>query len=171
MICPPDSAAAREALAAGASLVGEDDLIAQIQDGTIEFDRLLCHSDSSAKLNKAAGVGQILGPKGLMPSSKTGTVVGNPRNAIAAMTGTTEYREKRGVVRLGIGQLGFSPEELQRNVVAFMAAVKKDMELISERIQKEIHEVVLSSTNGPGFSLNGEFRSPNSLPTKDLTIW
>jgi large subunit ribosomal protein L1 len=93
-----------------------------------------------------------------------------------------------GVIRMAIGQLGFTPEEMQRNVKAFMDTLKKDIAQLSERTAKEIHEVVstklrstaieivrltprqvLSSTNAPGFTLSGEFRGPNSIPTKELS--
>ena len=141
VICPPDSPAAEEAKQAGASLVGEDSLLDAIKEGRIEFKQLLCHHDSAQKLNKAQ-VGRILGPKGLMPSTKTGTIVKNVAATIKGMIGGTEYRERVGVVRLAIGQLAFTPEQMQANIRAFMALLKKDIDRISEQIGKEIHEVV-----------------------------
>lgn len=168
VIAPEDSAAGKAAKAAGASLVGEDHVFDMIKDGRIEFDRCLCHVDSLAKLSKS-GVARILGPRGLMPSAKTNSVVKDVSNSVKDMVGASEYRERMGVVRMSIGQLGFTPEEMQRNIKAFIDALKKDMAALSDRISKEIHEVVLSSTNGPGLSLNGELRSANSIPTKDLS--
>ncbi|KAH3905500.1 hypothetical protein HBI56_206410 [Parastagonospora nodorum] len=168
VIAAPDSKAAAEARAEGAVLVGEDDIFAQIKEGIIEFDRCLCHIDSLQKLNKAA-LGRQLGPKGLMPSAKTGTVVTNVGASVRNMVGASEYRERMGVVRMAVGQLGFTPEEMQRNVKAFMDAVKKDIAQLSLKITKEIHEVVLSSTNAPGFTLNGDFRGANSIATKELS--
>jgi large subunit ribosomal protein L1 len=141
VFAPPDSKAAADARAAGAVLVGEDDVFAQIKEGTVEFDRCLCHVDSLQKMNKA-GLGRILGPKGLMPSTKTGTVVTQVESSVRALVGGSEYRERLGVIRMAVGQLGFTPEEMQRNVKAFMDAVKKDMAQMSDRISKEIHEVV-----------------------------
>jgi large subunit ribosomal protein L1 len=141
VIAAPDSKAAAEARSAGASLVGEDDIFAQIKEGIIDFDRCLCHSDSLAKLNKA-GLGRVLGPKGLMPSTKTGTVVTSVGAAVRNMVGGSEYRERLGVIRMAVGQLGFTPDEMQRNVKAFMDALKKDIAQMSDRISKEIHEVV-----------------------------
>ncbi|KAL5117405.1 hypothetical protein ACEQ8H_004721 [Pleosporales sp. CAS-2024a] len=168
VIAAPDSAAAAEARAAGAVLVGEDEIFAQIKEGKIEFDRCLCHVDSLQKLNKAQ-VGRQLGPKGLMPSMKTGTVVTNVGASVRGLVGGSEYRERLGVIRMAVGQLGFTPEEMQSNVKAFMDALKKDLVQISERINKEIHEVVLSSTNSPGFTLNGDFRGPNSIAPRELS--
>ncbi|KAF2702981.1 ribosomal protein L1 [Pleomassaria siparia CBS 279.74] len=168
VICPPGSKAAAEAKAAGASLVGEDEIFDKIKEGVIDFDRCICHTDSLQKLNKA-GVARILGPRGLMPSNKTGTVVSQVASTVQNMVGGSEYRERLGVIRMAVGQLGFTPEQMQTNVKAFMDTLKKDIAQMSDRITKEIHEVVLSSTNAPGFSLNGEFRNANSIPTKDIS--
>ncbi|KAF2090748.1 ribosomal protein L1 [Saccharata proteae CBS 121410] len=168
VIAPPDSKAAQDAAKAGASLVGEDAIFDAVKEGKIEFERCLCHPDSLAKMNKA-GLGRILGPRGLMPSTKVGTVTKDVAKGVRDMVGGSEYRERLGVVRMPIGQLGFTPEELQRNIKTFMTSVKKDLAQMSDRISKEVHEVVLSSTNSPGFSLNGEFRSAESVPTKDLS--
>ncbi|MCJ1247962.1 mitochondrial 54S ribosomal protein mrpl1 [Trapelia coarctata] len=169
VICPPDSKAAAAAIKAGASLVGEDVVFDAVKEGRIEFERCICHVDSLQKLNKA-GLGRILGPKGLMPSAKTGTVVKDVANSVKDMVGGSEYREKLGVIRLAIGQLGFTPEQMQANIKEFMSGLKRDLAVLSDKINKEIHEVVLSSTNSPGFTLNGDFKSPTSSPTRDLSI-
>ena len=131
-----------------------------------------------------------------MPSAKLGTVVKDVAGSVKGMVGSSEYRERLGVVRMAIGQLAFTPEEMQRNVKTFMEHIKKDTAQLSDRINKEIHEVVsfteplstllhytstvhigtdswnqvLSSTNSPAFTLSGEFRSDDSLPTKDLAV-
>jgi large subunit ribosomal protein L1 len=168
VIAAPDSKAAAEARSAGATLVGEDDIFNQIKEGIVEFDRCICHIDSLQKMNKA-GLGRILGPKGLMPSTKTGTVVTQVGTSVRNMVGGSEYRERLGVIRMAVGQLGFTPEEMQRNVKAFMDALKKDMAQMSDRISKEIHEVVLSSTNSPGFTLSGDFRGADSVAPKELS--
>jgi large subunit ribosomal protein L1 len=141
VIAAPGSKAAEEARAAGAVLVGEADVFAQIKAGVIEFDRCLCHVDSLQKMNKA-GLGRVLGPKGLMPSTKTGTVVTSVGTSVRNLVGGSEYRERLGVIRMAVGQLGFTPEEMQRNVKTFMDALKKDIAQMSDRISKEIHEVV-----------------------------
>lgn len=164
VICPPDSKYAEAARAAGAFLVGEEEIFEAVKEGRIEFDRCICQNDSLAKMNKA-GLGRVLGPRGLMPSTKTGTVVRDPASVVKELVGGSEYRERMGVVRLAIGQLGFTPEEVQRNIKAFMDAVKKDMAQLSDKISKEVAEVVLSSTNAPGFSLNGTLRNVNSSIT------
>ncbi|TKA54366.1 hypothetical protein B0A49_12864, partial [Cryomyces minteri] len=169
VICLPDSKSAAAAKAAGATIVGEATVFDAVKDGRIEFDRCICHVDSLQKLQKA-GLGRVLGPRGLMPSAKLGTVVKDVGATVKDMVGGSEYRERLGVVRMAIGQLGFTPEEMQRNIRAFVDGVKRDIAQLSDRIAKDIHEVVLSSTNGPGFSLNGEFRGPESVPTKELNI-
>src|SRR5947207_1335370 len=106
--------------------------------------------------NKAK-LGRILGPKGLMPSAKFGTVVSDIRKALRDLTGASEYRERLGVVRMAVGQLGFTEEELASNIKAFMESLRSDLGRI-DTIEKTINEVVLSSTNSPGFSLTGELR-------------
>jgi len=168
VICPPDSKAAEAAKNAGAVLIGEENVFEAVKEGKIEFDRCLCHQDSLVKMNKA-GLGRILGPRGLMPSTKTGTVVKDVATSVRDLTGGSEYRERMGVVRLAIGQLGFTPEQLQKNIKAFVGSLKKDLATLSDRMHKELHEVVLSSTNAPGFSLNGDFKSPSGIQPKDLS--
>jgi len=183
VICPPDSNAAKQAREAGATLVGEDDVFEIIKSGKIDFDRCVAHPDSLAKMGKA-GLPRILGPRGLMPNPKLGTIVENPAGAVRTMLGGSMYRERQGVVRMAVGQLGFKPEQLRDNIRAFLDKMKKDAANLSDTISKEISEVVskvmrfsvqahnwqvLSSTNSPGFSLDGEFRKENSPPTKALS--
>lgn len=129
------------ARSAGASIVGEEGLLENIKAGEINFDRLLCVRQSAQKLN-LSGVGRILGPKGLMPNNKQGTIIDDIARSVRGMVGATEYRERMGVVRLSIGQLSFSPEELQNNIKALMDNVKKDMARLNHQVTKEIHEVV-----------------------------
>jgi large subunit ribosomal protein L1 len=144
VIAPPGSKAAEEAKAAGASLVGEDEVFSQVNEGVINFERCICHTDSLQKLNKAK-VARILGPRGLMPSTKAGTVVSNVSAAVRNMVGASEYRERLAVIRLAIGQLAFTPEEMQSNIKAFMDALKKDIVQLGDRGTKEVHEVVSKS--------------------------
>ncbi|KAK4565704.1 hypothetical protein LTR86_003552 [Recurvomyces mirabilis] len=169
VIAPPDSAAGKAAKAAGAVIVGEDIVFDAVKEGRVEFDRCVCHTDSLPALAKA-NLGRILGPKGLMPSVKTGTVVRDIGSSVREMAGASEYRERFGVVRMAIGQLGFGAEELSRNIRAFIEAVKRDISGISDQTAKDVHEVVLSSTNGPGLSLDGTFRSEGSLEAKGLGV-
>lgn len=168
VICPPESKHEKAAKAAGAVLVGEDAVFAAVKEGRIEFERCICHQDSLQALNKA-GIARILGPRGLMPSAKVGTVVKDVGSAVRDMAGGSEYRERVGVVRMAVGQLGFTPTEMEKNIRAFLDSVKKDCAAMSDRAVKEVHEVVLSSTNGPGFSLSGDFRGPNSVPIAALS--
>ncbi|KAL8963204.1 MAG: hypothetical protein Q9193_000496 [Seirophora villosa] len=169
VICPPDSEHAEAAKKAGASVVGEDTVFDAVKAGRIDFDRCICHQDSIAKMNKA-GLGRVLGPRGLMPSAKFGTIVKDVAASVKGLIGGSEYRERNGVLRMAVGQLGFTPEELQANIKTFMGEIKKDIALLSDRVNKEIHEVVLSSTNAPGFSLNGDFRSPTSPSSRELSV-
>lgn len=164
VIAPPNSKYAEQARAAGASLVGEEEIFEAVKDGRIEFDRCICQTDSLAKMNKA-GMGRFLGPRQLMPSTKLGTVVKDPASVLKDLVGGAEYREKLGVVRMAVGQLGFTPEEMQRNIKTFVEHVKKDLAHLSDRINKELAEVVLSSTNSPGFPLSGQFTKANSSIT------
>jgi large subunit ribosomal protein L1 len=103
-----------------------------------------------------------------MPSTKVGTIVQDVAGAVRDMVGASEYRERMGVVRMAVGQLGFTPEQMQNNIKAFIGNVKKDMGSMSDKAQKDLHEVVLSSTHGPGFSLNGDFQSPNGTKAQEL---
>lgn len=89
-----------------------------------------------------------------MPSAKLGTVVKDVTGSVKDMIGASEYREKLGVVRCAVGQLGFTPDEMQRNVRAFIGGVKKDIAALSDRIGKDIHEVVsVNSFPFIGFSM------------------
>lgn len=160
-MCPDGSHLASEVLGLGAVVAGQESLFESIREGKITFNRLICHSDSETALKKA-GLGKILGPKGLMPSAKTKTITTNVKGLMKELIGADEYRERSGVLRLAIGQLGFTPDMLADNVKAFMRAVKTDIVALEDHVDKKIEEVVLSSTNGPGFSLNGGFN-----PTDD----
>ncbi|KAA8913318.1 50S ribosomal protein L1 [Sphaerosporella brunnea] len=147
---------AEAAKAAGASLVGTQEVFEKIQNGEIDFDKCICHEGSFAALIKAR-LGPILGPKGLMPSQKLGTVVLDVAKAMKELTGASEYRERMGVIRVPIGQIAFTEQELAKNIKAFMEQLKKEFGAMSFRADKSINEVVLSSTRSPGFSLSGEF--------------
>ena len=161
VVCPVDSAAAKAARAAGAYMVGEDEIFARIKDGKIDFDRVIAVPESLVNMGKE-GIPRILGPRGLMPNVKMGSVVTNPGPAVREMMGGSTYRERQGVVRMAVGRLSFTPEMLRDNVKAYVSAVKKDAAALTDQITKEVYEVVLSSTNSPGFSLNGDFYRPES---------
>lgn len=141
VIAPPDSKAARQAALARADVIGEEDVFAQIKQGKLDFDVCVCHTSSLPALQKAQ-VGRILGPRGLMPNAKMGTVVEDVREAVENLRGGSSYRERAGVVRLAIGQLGFSPVMLKENLTTFIAALKKDIANLSESTPKVMEEVV-----------------------------
>ena len=141
VICPPDSPAAQQAREAGAVLVGEEVVFEVIKSGKFDFDRCIAQPSSLPKMNQA-GLGRILGPRGLMPSTKLGTVVDNVGTAIKNMLGGSMYRERQGVVRMAVGQLGFTPEQLRDNVKSFVGQIKKDATNLSDQVTKEVYEVV-----------------------------
>lgn len=169
VIAPEGSAAAKAATLAGADVVGEASVFEAVKAGNINFDRCIAHIDSLPALGKS-GVARILGPRGLMPSMKLGTVVKDVAATVGDMVGGTEYREREGVVRLAIGQMSLSPEAMQRNIKTFVEQVKKDMARVADKTPKDIHEVVLSSTNGPGLSLSGQFRGEDSIESSQLSV-
>lgn len=108
-------------------------------------------------------MGKLLGPKGLMPNKRHGTITSDLKKTINDMVGTDEYRERNGVVQIAIGQLGFTPQMVADNLQVVMDRMKKDMDAIVENGHtKHLDEVVLSSSHGPSFSLNGKFN-----PTED----
>jgi large subunit ribosomal protein L1 len=169
VIADPDSPAAAAARDAGASLVGTTEVFDAVKAGIIEFDACIAHPDALPLLNKA-GVARVLGPRGLMPSAKARTVVADVAAAVNELKGASEYRERMGVVRMAIGQLGFTPVQMSTNIKAFLEAVRKDMNMLSEKISKEVHEVVLSSTHAPGFSLNGLFKADQGVQPEELVV-
>lgn len=122
-------------------MVGEEEIFQQIKAGKIDFDRCLAVPDSLQKINKE-GLPRVLGPRGLMPSVKLGTVVEKPGPAVRNMLGGSLYRERAGVVRMAVGRLSFTPEQLRDNVKAFVSSVKKDAMIVSEQVLKEVTEVV-----------------------------
>jgi large subunit ribosomal protein L1 len=166
VICPEDSEMAAAATAAGAVAVGKESLFAAIRKEQIQFDRLLCHESCEAALNKA-GLGRILGPKGLMPSKRTKTIVSDVVKAVKDSAGAADYRERQGVVRLAVGQLGHTPAQLKANVEAVMKKIKTECAEISEDIPKDVHEVILSTTHGPALSLNGKMKNIDDTTTPE----
>lgn len=161
VICKEGSAVAIKAKAAGAVAVGEETMFDLIRSGKIAFTSVICDQSSADKLAKQKDLGRILGPKGIMPSVRQKTITTDVLGLLQEMAGSDNYREREGVVRIAIGQLGFTPEMLAANVKAFVAKVKEDCQALESQTSKDLHEVVLSTTHGPGFSLNGGF-----LPTE-----
>lgn len=167
VITPSDGPIAQIAREAGATLVGTTEIFEAVKAGKIEFDRCICHDASLSELQKS-GVARILGPRRLMPSAKEKTVVSDVNKAVRELTSSAEYREKMGVVRLPVGQLGFSPEQMSRNIGAVLSKIKRDMSEISDKVKKDIHEIVLSSTHGPGLTLSGDFATREGCRPEEL---
>jgi large subunit ribosomal protein L1 len=141
---------AKEAEAAGADIVGAEDLAEKVQAGQIEFDRCIATPDMMALVGR---LGKVLGPRGLMPNPKLGTVTPNVAEAVkAAKGGQVEFRaEKAGIVHAGVGKASFTEEALLENVRAFVGAITRSKP--SGVKGTYIRKVSLSSTMGPGVKL------------------
>jgi len=141
---------AREAEAAGADIVGAEELAEKIQAGTIEFDRCIAAPDMMAIVGR---LGKILGPRGLMPNPRLGTVTPNVGEAVrAAKGGQVEFRaEKAGIVHAGIGKASFTEDALVENLKAFVGAISRAKPAGVKGTY--IKRVSLSSTMGPGVKL------------------
>lgn len=164
IICPEGSEIAAQALQAGATAVGEEAVFEMIRKGEMPFDRLLCHEDSENAL-KQANLGRILGPRGLMPSRKLGTITNNIRKTMTS--GASEYRERMGVVRLVVGEMGFTPRMIADNIAALVKEIRARCAALEDVTEKSVSEVILSSSHGPGFNLNGKFKSTDPRVTEE----
>ena len=144
-------AKAEEAKAAGADVVGSDELAEQIEKGKIDFERVIATPDMMAVVGK---LGKVLGPKGLMPNPKLGTVTPNVGDAVkAAKAGEVQFRaEKAGIIHAGIGKASFSEAALAENIKAFVSAIGKVKP--SGVKGTFIKKVAISSTMGPGLKLD-----------------
>src|SRR4051812_1256385 len=142
---------AEEALAAGADVVGAEDLMETIQGGTIDFDRVIATPDMMGIVGR---LGKVLGPKGLMPNPKLGTVTMNVAEAVkAAKGGQVEFRvEKAGIIHSGIGKASFSDADLRRNFDAFVDAIVKAKPTGAKG--KYVKKAAISSSMGPGLKLD-----------------
>jgi len=144
-------AKADEAREAGADIVGAEDLMQSIQDGNMDFDRVIATPDMMAVVGR---LGKVLGPRGLMPNPKLGTVTPNVADAVqAAKAGQVEFRvEKAGIVHAGIGKISFGEDQLLANAEAFVDAITKAKP--SGAKGTFIKRVSLSSTMGPGVKID-----------------
>jgi len=144
-------AKADEAREAGADVVGAEDLLEIVQGGKIEFDRCIATPDMMGLVGR---LGKVLGPKGLMPNPKLGTVTMNVAEAVkAAKGGQVEYRvEKAGIIHSGIGKASFPAEDLRANFDALVDAVVKAKP--SGAKGKYLKKVALSSSMGPGVKVD-----------------
>jgi large subunit ribosomal protein L1 len=142
---------AEEATAAGADVVGAEDLMALIQEGKIEFDRCIATPDLMGLVGR---LGKILGPKGLMPNPKLGTVTMNVGDAVkAAKGGQVEFRvEKAGIIHGGIGKASFDSAALRANFDTFVDAIMKAKPTGAKG--KYVNKIALSSTMGPGVKVD-----------------
>ena len=141
----------KEASEAGADIVGEEDLITTISSGKIEFDLLIATPDMMPSIGKIA---KILGPKGLMPNPKLGTVTQDLKNSIQkAKSGQVKFRnDKAGIVHAGIGKLDFSEEDLLENLKAFYLSINKSK---PDTVKGSfIKKVTIASTMGVGLKIN-----------------
>ncbi|PXA89500.1 50S ribosomal protein L1 [Caulobacter sp. D4A] len=144
-------AKAAEATAAGAEVVGAEDLVEKIQNGFMDFDRVIATPDMMALVGR---LGKVLGPRGLMPNPKVGTVTPNVGQAVKdAKGGAVEFRvEKAGIVHAGIGKASFTDEALLVNVKALIDALNKAKPSGAKGVF--VKKVGLSSTMGPGVKVD-----------------
>lgn len=142
---------AEEAKKAGADIVGAEDLVEQIQGGNIDFDRCIATPDMMALVGRVA---KVLGPKGMMPNPKLGTVTPNVEKAVKdAKGGALEFRaEKAGIVHGRVGKVSFDDKKLAENVAAFVDAIKKAKPAGAKG--SYINKVSLTSSMGPGLKVD-----------------
>jgi large subunit ribosomal protein L1 len=144
-------AKAEEAKAAGADVVGAEDLFEIVNGGKIDFDRCIATPDMMPLVGR---LGKVLGPRGMMPNPKVGTVTMDIANAVkASKGGSVEFRvEKAGIVQAGVGKASFGEEQLVQNIMAFVDAVNKAKPAGAKGTY--INRVSVSSTMGPGVKVD-----------------
>jgi large subunit ribosomal protein L1 len=150
---------ADEAKAAGADVVGAEDLVEKVQGGSIDFDRVVATPDLMPLVGR---LGKVLGPRGLMPNPKVGTVTMDVTTAVkGAKGGSVEFRvEKAGIVQAGVGKASFSADKLVENIIAFADAVQKARPAGAKG--QFINRVAISSTMGPGVKIDPSTLFPNA---------
>ncbi|RYX78245.1 50S ribosomal protein L1 [bacterium] len=141
----------KEALDAGADFVGSDDLVAKINGGWLDFDKAIATPDMMATVSKVA---KVLGPRGLMPNPKVGTVTMNVADTVKAeKRGKLDFRvDKAGIIHAGIGRKSMGAEKLKDNFLAFMGAVAKAKPATSKGVY--LQKLSISSTMGPGIKID-----------------
>jgi large subunit ribosomal protein L1 len=146
-------AKAEEATKAGADVVGAEDLMEQIQNGQIDFERVIATPDMMGLVGR---LGKVLGPKGLMPNPKLGTVTMDVTKAVTdAKAGQIEFRvEKAGIIHAGIGKASFAAEDLRANYDAFVDAITKAKPAGAKG--KYLKKAAISSSMGPGIKVQLE---------------
>ena len=142
---------AEEAKKAGADIVGAEDLVETVQKGEIDFDRCIATPDMMGLVGR---LGKVLGPRGLMPNPRVGTVTPDVATAVAAAKGgSVEFRvEKAGIVHAGVGKASFDAKALEENIRAFTAAVSKAKP--SGAKGTYLKKIAISSTMGPGVKVD-----------------
>ena len=143
-------AKADEARAAGADVVGAEDLVEKVNGGDIDFDRCIATPDMMPLVGR---LGKVLGPRGMMPNPKVGTVTMDITNAVkGAKGGSVEFRvEKAGIVQAGVGKASFTAEQLVQNIKAFADAVQKSKPAGAKGTF--VQKISVSSTMGPGLKI------------------
>jgi len=143
-------AKAEEAKAAGADIVGAEDLVEKVNAGQIDFDRCIATPDLMPLVGR---LGKVLGPRGLMPNPKVGTVTADVTTAVrGAKGGSVEFRvEKAGIIHAGVGKASFSEEKLAENIKAFADAVQKAKPAGAKG--SFVNKIAISSTMGPGVKI------------------
>lgn len=144
----------KQSLENGATLASNDSIIEKIIDGSLnvsQFDKILATPDIEQNLRK---VSKILGPKGLMPSVKRGTISEDLNNVIISTLGTQPFRERNNYISLTVGKCNFSDSEVLNNILATSNAIKESISLTKSKKPIVIGQTVLSSTHGPGIVIN-----------------
>lgn len=143
--------AANAALAAGADMVGFEDLAEKIKGGNLDFDVVIATPDTMRVVGQ---LGQVLGPRGLMPNPKVGTVTPDAATAVKnAKSGQVRFRtDKAGILQAGIGKVDFTAQDITRNLDALVSAVKKLKPTTSKGVY--IKKITLSTTMGPGLTID-----------------
>ncbi|MAM02795.1 MAG: 50S ribosomal protein L1 [Myxococcales bacterium] len=147
---------AKEAEEAGADVVGSDDLVARIKEGWLDFDKAIATPDMMGHVGR---IGRVLGPRGLMPNPKTGSVTMNVAQAVSdAKAGKVDFRvEKAGIVHAGVGKVSFSEEQLIANIRTLVDQLIKLKPSSAKGIY--VKSVALSSTMGPGIKISASSAS------------
>ncbi|MCX4026305.1 50S ribosomal protein L1 [Endozoicomonas sp. SM1973] len=144
----PNADAAKEA---GADIVGMDDLAAEVKGGNLNFDVVIASPDAMRVVGQ---LGQILGPRGLMPNPKVGTVTPNVAEAVKnAKAGQVRYRtDKNGIIHCGVGKVGFAADAVKQNIEALLVDLKKAKPASAKGVYMK--KVTLSTTMGPGLTVD-----------------
>jgi len=144
-------AKAEEAKKAGADVVGAEDLVEKVQGGTIDFDRCIATPDMMPLVGR---LGRVLGPRGLMPNPKTGTVTPDVATAVRnAKAGVAKYRtDKAGIIHCSVGSAAFEPEKIKENLIAVVRDLRKHKPASSKGVF--IKKVTVSTTMGPGIRVD-----------------